>query len=545
MLMTDKIRQKMTGPVILGIYRPKKAWLKRILVLGGIPLALRLALHLALPLALLMPIACKAETPPKSASEKRFPESYATQLKHSKVSGASADQVFEILASEIAIQRGEVGPAYQTYLSLARQTGQAELAQRAMEIAIAANAPDLALVAAQTWDSLSPNQIKSKEVLVTLFLLNQRWAESVLPALAILNKQSAAEKDKTLLQWLPLFGRASDENAALRAYFEIVSNLNTLPKETDVLYTYSIAAEKSQRFDVMEKVLRSIIAKNPNNTNVLNALGYSFADRNIKLNEALELISKANRLAPQDGFILDSLGWVHFRLGNTELALKNLLEAFAMKPEADIAAHLGEVFWTLNRTQEAEKYWRMGEKLDANNATLKETIKRFKPEWIISNPKNQKQWDGRFAVKFKDGSTEEQGGSGGFTLNQNSLIDTLEIRNPIGGSIAKIVIQPGEAILEKDGKKISAIDADTLVQNTLGLPLPARGLSNWLQGEVRAGSPASLERDEQGNATRIVQDGWILAYIWSNNKKIEKLNMTRNFSGTSIDVRLVFDQAND
>jgi tetratricopeptide (TPR) repeat protein len=108
-------------------------------------------------------------------------------------------------------------------------------------------------------------------------------------------------------------------------------------------------------------------------------------------------------LAPQDGFILDSLGWVHFRLGNTELALKNLLEAFAMKPEADIAAHLGEVFWTLNRTQEAEKYWRMGEKLDANNATLKETIKRFKPEWIISNPKNQKQWDGRFAVKFKDG----------------------------------------------------------------------------------------------------------------------------------------------
>jgi outer membrane biogenesis lipoprotein LolB len=84
-----------------------------------------------------------------------------------------------------------------------------------------------------------------------------------------------------------------------------------------------------------------------------------------------------------------------------------------------------------------------------------------------------------------------------------------------------------------------------LVQNTLGLPLPARGLSNWLQGEVRAGSPASLERDEQGNATRIVQDGWILAYIWSNNKKIEKLNMTRNFSGTSIDVRLVFDQAND
>jgi outer membrane biogenesis lipoprotein LolB len=115
----------------------------------------------------------------------------------------------------------------------------------------------------------------------------------------------------------------------------------------------------------------------------------------------------------------------------------------------------------------------------------------------------------------------------------------------MGDAIAKITINPGEAILERDGKKVSAIDADTLIQNTLGLPLPARGLSNWLNGQLRAGSPARLERDNQGQVKRISQDGWDLAYVWNESKKIERLTMTRNTNTGSIDVRLIFDQVNE
>ena len=155
-------------------------------------------------------------------------------------------------------------------------------------------------------------------------------------------------------------------------------------------------------------------------------------------------------------------------------------------------------------------------------------------------------WDGRFAVKVI-GLTEaqNQGGSGGFTLTQDALIDTLEIRNPMGGSIAKIIIRPGEAILESDGKLVTAVDADTLVQNTLGLPLPARGLSNWLRGEVRAGSEASVDRNSKGQVNKISQDGWDLVYTWSNTNRLEKLTMTRSSNIGSIDIRLVFDRPND
>ena len=200
----------------------------------------------------------------------------------------------------------------------------------------------------------------------------------------------------------------------------------------------------------------------------------------------------------------------------------------------------------MNRRSEAEEIWRQGQKIDANNPTLKETLKRFKPDWSIPEQTPQGSWDGRFAVKIS-GITESQnqGGSGGFTLTQDALKDVLEIRNPVGGSIAKITINPGAATLERDGQVITAIDADTLVQNTLGLPLPARGLSNWLRGEVRPGSEASIERNPNGQVSKINQDGWELIYTWGNNMRLEKLTMTRSSNIGSIDIRLVFDRQND
>jgi outer membrane biogenesis lipoprotein LolB len=226
--------------------------------------------------------------------------------------------------------------------------------------------------------------------------------------------------------------------------------------------------------------------------------------------------------------------------------LEQLQQAFNIKPEADIAAHAGEVLWILNQQEQAEEMWRQGQKLDANNSTLKETLKRLKPTWSVAERVSKGSWDGRFAVKVTGlTNAQNQGGSGGFTLTQDELKDILEIRNPVGGSIAKITITPGEASLERDGKVVTAVDADSLVQNTLGLPLPARGLSDWLRGQIRPGSNASVERNSKGQVSKIDQDGWNLIYSWDDSNRLEKLLMTRSSNVGSIDIRLVFDRPND
>lgn len=463
------------------------------------------------------------------------------------VENQTGQAIFEVLASEIALQRGEAGLAYGTYMEMARQYKDPRLAQRAMEIGISGGSPELALNAAKTWDSLSPpSQTKPKEVLVTLLVLSNRWSDAVKPAIALLRQQTPAQQENTLLQLQALLGKAKDESEALRAFYEIASTVRPAIKDPALLYTYAMSAEKMGRLDVMEKTLREILRKTPNDANSLNALGYSLADRNIKLPEAFALISKAHQLSPKDSFILDSLGWVNFRLGKNELALEQLQQAFRMKPEADIAAHTGEVLWAMGRRTEAEEMWQQGQKLDANNPTLKETLKRLKPDWSSADQAASGSWDGRFAVKVTGlTDAQNQGGSGGFTLTQEQLKDVLEIRNPVGGSIAKITITPGEATLERDGQVVAAIDADTLIQNTLGLPLPARGLSNWLRGEVRPGGEASVERNTKGQVSKINQDGWDLIYTWSNKNRLEKLTMTRSSNIGSIDIRLVFDNPNE
>jgi outer membrane biogenesis lipoprotein LolB len=234
-------------------------------------------------------------------------------------------------------------------------------------------------------------------------------------------------------------------------------------------------------------------------------------------------------------------------MGKLELARDQLTQATKMKPEAEISAHLGEVYWAIGNLNSAESAWRDAEKMDANNATLRETLKRFKPNWVMPNQSTKIVWDGRFSIQMNGGADRPaEGGSGGFTLSQDALNDILEIRNPVGGSIAKITITPGEAVLERGGKISKAIDADTLIQSALGLPLPARGLSDWLRGQVRPGSPASLERSPSGIVSKISQDGWNLSYVWGeSSSKLEKLNMTRNTKTGPIDIRLVFDQIDD
>ena len=150
------------------------------------------------------------------------------------------------------------------------------------------------------------------------------------------------------------------------------------PDDTDLIYDQAMMAEKINRLDEMERLLRRQIALKPESQNAYNALGYSFADRKIRLDEARTLIRKAVDLSPQDPFIADSLGWVEFRLGNTAEAVKILEAAYQRRPDAEIGAHLGEVLWAAGDRDRAMAIWREASLVDAENETLQETLKRLR-----------------------------------------------------------------------------------------------------------------------------------------------------------------------
>ena len=147
----------------------------------------------------------------------------------------------------------------------------------------------------------------------------------------------------------------------------------------DLLYDIALAAEKLDRIDVAETSLRRLIALKPDHAQAYNALGYTLADRTDRLAEARDYIEKALKLLPEDPFILDSMGWVEYRLGNHAEGLQYLQRAFDQRPDPEIAAHLGEVLWAKGKKGEAEKVWRDSLRDNPGNEELQKVIKKFLP----------------------------------------------------------------------------------------------------------------------------------------------------------------------
>ena len=152
------------------------------------------------------------------------------------------------------------------------------------------------------------------------------------------------------------------------------------PDDVDLLYEQAMMDEKLNRLDEMERLLRRVIALKPDYHNAYNALGYSLAERKVRLPEARQLIMKALELSPGEPFITDSLGWVEYRLGNQDEALRLLRGAYQSRPDPEIAAHLGEVLWATGRADEARRVWREGQSRDSGNDVLKETLARLRVE---------------------------------------------------------------------------------------------------------------------------------------------------------------------
>jgi tetratricopeptide (TPR) repeat protein len=169
------------------------------------------------------------------------------------------------------------------------------------------------------------------------------------------------------------------DNRLYQAAYDLLAEHNRLnPKDYDLIYDQATLAEKLGNTTEMERLLRRIMADKPDYHHAYNALGYSFAERNIRLSEARQLVLKALEYAPGDPFITDSLGWVEFRAGNKPEALRILQGAYKVRPDAEIAAHLGEVLWSMGQREQALNIWREGAQLNADNETLMATLKRLR-----------------------------------------------------------------------------------------------------------------------------------------------------------------------
>jgi tetratricopeptide (TPR) repeat protein len=192
-------------------------------------------------------------------------------------------------------------------------------------------------------------------------------------------QQAAARNSQQRVQLVLAEAQLLRDANQPKAAFDLVGNaLDRLPNNPDLLYDYAMLAEKIERVDVLEVSLRKLIEIRPEHAHAYNALGYSLADRNQRLPEARDLIEKALQLAPDDSFIMDSMGWVLYRMGNLKDALGYLRRAYAGRPDPEIAAHLGEVLWVMGKREEAEHVLDDAARSSPDNETLANTIKRLK-----------------------------------------------------------------------------------------------------------------------------------------------------------------------
>lgn len=196
-------------------------------------------------------------------------------------------------------------------------------------------------------------------------------------AVAMIDAAHPADQDEQLIGVLTmsqiLRNAKRDEQAIERLQQADLEILDSV----DIKYELGMLLERQKRYSDMEKYLRQVIELDPGYAHAYNALGYSMADRNVRLEEAYELIYRAHQILPDDPYILDSLGWVKFRQGENQLAERYLRQAFEVRPEGEIAAHLGEVLWVMGQQDKAKEVWRQGLELDDGSPALKETLERF------------------------------------------------------------------------------------------------------------------------------------------------------------------------
>lgn len=230
--------------------------------------------------------------------------------------------------------------------------------------------------AAQWLDKIEPARVDMSTLARRASLLAHDG--QVAKARALVREAPARDQPDARTRLLAEAQVLRDQRQWAEAYELLLAGVRQNPDDTSLMYELAMVAERLARFDDMESLLRRVIALKPEDHHAHNALGYSLADRNLRLGEALELVQRATSLAPRDPFIIDSLGWVQFRLGHHEEALKLLRRSHLARPHVEVAAHLGEVLWAMGQRDEALRIWREGRAREADNDVLQETLTRLK-----------------------------------------------------------------------------------------------------------------------------------------------------------------------
>lgn len=238
--------------------------------------------------------------------------------------------------------------------------------------------PDMAMASYQMVKSGNrylPAQIRYADLLALKGHLKE--AREHLQKLPAANDQQAAH---LILAEAQILRRSKAD----KEVFDLLNEgLKTLPDYPELLYDRALAADKLGKFNIAEQDLRKLIKLKPDNAHAYNALGYSLAERGTQLPEALKLIRKAVELSPEDPYIMDSLGWVYYRMGNFVEGLNYLNLAFAARPDPEIAAHLGEVLWVKGAKKDAKDIWRYALEKDPDNEVLLETLQRLTKKKVI------------------------------------------------------------------------------------------------------------------------------------------------------------------
>ena len=192
--------------------------------------------------------------------------------------------------------------------------------------------------------------------------------------IAELEKENPYEHERLLLTEAQILRQVGKKQEALKV---LKAGLEEFPDSTNILYDYALMAENLGQYELMEDLLQRIITLDSHHQQAYNALGYSLADRNIRLDEAYTLIDKALKLAPDDPYIMDSMGWVLFRQGKLEKAEQYLRKAYAIRADNEIAVHLAEVLWVKGERQEAKALLWQVRKKDPESKVLHETMSRL------------------------------------------------------------------------------------------------------------------------------------------------------------------------
>lgn len=257
----------------------------------------------------------------------------------------------------VEIGRGDLNPARFYLGQIADQAGRTDEALRWYD-------------QVESGEHAGPARVRGAQVLLRLGRLDEARARLAAARSGTLGDARLLVAEAQLLR---------DAGRHAEAYALLAEALKAQPDQPELLYETALAAEKLGYVDLLESYLRRLISLQPDSAQAYNALGYSLADRNLRLDEAAQLIDKALSLAPDDPFILDSKGWVLFRQGKPAAALDALQKAYGQKPDAEIAAHIGEVLWSLGRRDDALSVWREAAKAHPTNEALTATIKRFAP----------------------------------------------------------------------------------------------------------------------------------------------------------------------